>query len=87
MIPVVLPVTAVEEGEQAVMPDLTLDGIAAALEKTLANHLGGEHGYYSPDRVGDGWLDTQIENMAAALFDDGWTPPVVLPVALERGQR
>lgn len=65
---------------------LTLDDIATALEKTLANHLGGEHGYYSPDRVGDGWLDTAIPNMAAALFDDGWTPPVVLPVAVERGQ-
>lgn len=66
-------------------PDLTLDDIAVALEKTLANHIGG-HGYYSRDRVGDGWLDTQIEDMAAALFDDGWTPPVVLPVPVERGQ-
>jgi len=70
------------------MPDLTLDDIAAALEKTLGNHLDGEHGYYSRDRVGDGWLDTYIEHMAAALFDDGWTPPVVLPVvAVEEGNK
>lgn len=68
---------------------MNIEEIAKALRVTLEKAAADEgrdptawgFGYYGDEP--SGWIDCQIEQLAEALLNAGWTPPVVLPVPVE----